>query len=311
MTREKGNRRAPRAAPQASRTPEARRALLVGINYAGSSCPLQGCINDVKNVRRMLVSQYGYAETDIVELLEKQATRAAILREYKALLHSGADRLFFLYSGHGGYELCRSERAKTLRAKARELGLTREPGVARDPRVAREAGELDGRDETLIPYDYRSKGEIVDNELRELLCAAQLKAHVQLVAVFDCCHSGSGLDLAYTLDKSGRSLQKGRAYPPTEAKVILLSGCEDEQTSADALEEGERQGAMCFSLQLALARPLAQPLAEAEAGAKPRAALSWREMYAHVQCILKEREYDQVPRLTCGRWFDLDEELSL
>lgn len=262
----------------------------MGINYAGTESELKGCINDVKNVRRMLLGR-AYAETDITELLEKQATRVAILREFRALLESGADRMFFAYSGHGGYELCERERRKRAAALAKT--------------AARESGEQDARDETLVPYDYRSKGEIVDNELRAMIVAAALPERVQLVALFDCCHSGSGLDLAYTLTLHPKpppafSLRKNRAYPITSATVILLSGCEDAQTSADTREDGENQGAMTFSLLEVLR-------SHADSPSSP----SWRDVYVGVRNKLAEHHYSQVPCLTAGKWFDTSSAFTL
>lgn len=257
-----------------------KRALIVGINYAGTDSELKGCINDAKNVRRLLVTRFGYAETDITELLEGDATRAALMKEFKKLLASGADRMFFSYSGHGGYELC--ERQRKARA-ARGI-------------VDREPGETDGRDETLVPYDYRVKGEVVDDELRSAIIAAKLRPHQQLVALFDSCHSGSGLDLAYSLSAGPLSLRKNRVYPLTAARVILLSGCEDAQTSADTREDGENQGALTFSFLNSL-----------EAMEHP----TWGQLYIQTRLTLREHKYTQIPCLTAGKWFSLSEEFTL
>ncbi len=257
-----------------------KRALIVGINYAGTDSELKGCINDAKNVRRLLVARFGYAETDITELLEGDATRAALMKEFKKLLASGADRMFFSYSGHGGYELCARQRA----ARAARGAAQREPG------------ETDGRDETLVPYDYRVKGEVVDDELRSAIVAAKLRPHQQLFALFDSCHSGSGLDLAYSLSADQLSLRKNRVYPLTAARVILLSGCEDAQTSADTREDGENQGALTFSFLNSL-----------EAMEHP----TWGQLYTQTRLVLREHKYTQIPCLTAGKWFSLGDEFTL
>ena len=58
--------------------------------------------------------------------------------------------------------------------------------------------EADGQDETIIPLDYEKEGQIVDDQLHEILVAG-LPQGVRLTAIMDCCHSGSVLDLPYTV----------------------------------------------------------------------------------------------------------------
>mmetsp|Transcript_14310 Transcript_14310/g.11956 ORF Transcript_14310/g.11956 Transcript_14310/m.11956 type:complete len:193 (-) Transcript_14310:61-639(-) len=41
------------------------RALLIGINYYGSSCELSGCIPDVHNMKRLLIETYHWNPNDI------------------------------------------------------------------------------------------------------------------------------------------------------------------------------------------------------------------------------------------------------
>lgn len=49
-----------------------RKALLIGINYEGTSSALKGCHNDVRNVSKFLVERYGYKEEDMVLLLDER-----------------------------------------------------------------------------------------------------------------------------------------------------------------------------------------------------------------------------------------------
>jgi uncharacterized caspase-like protein len=86
----------------------AKRALLVGINYPGTKAELQGCVNDVWNMHRALVGNFGFSEDNIRVLIDTddrylQPTGANIRRALTDLI-SGArpgDILFFHYSGHG------------------------------------------------------------------------------------------------------------------------------------------------------------------------------------------------------------------
>ncbi|OXG95521.1 metacaspase [Cryptococcus neoformans A2-102-5] len=86
-----------------------RKALLIGINYIGSSAQLAGCINDVHNVQKFITERYGYQLDDIVMLTDDindartMPTRDNIIKAMKWLV-GGAQRddaLFFHYSGHG------------------------------------------------------------------------------------------------------------------------------------------------------------------------------------------------------------------
>lgn len=87
-----------------------KRAVLVGCNYASTpSASLHGCINDASCLRHLLVTRFGFLESDIVLLLDTSPfasqwpTRANILWHANAL-SSGAregDSLFFSFSGHG------------------------------------------------------------------------------------------------------------------------------------------------------------------------------------------------------------------
>ena len=54
--------------------------------------------------------------------------------------------------------------------------------------------ERDGKDETLIPVDYKTKGQITDDVVLSNL-VLDVPAGAMLTAVIDACHSGTVLDL--------------------------------------------------------------------------------------------------------------------
>lgn len=60
----------------------------------------------------------------------------------------------------------------------------------------------DGYDETLVPLDYETAGQIRDDDLF-LTLIGKMPRDVQLTCVMDCCHSGSVLDLPYTFIADG------------------------------------------------------------------------------------------------------------
>ncbi|CAG8502324.1 8737_t:CDS:2 [Racocetra fulgida] len=92
--------------------------------------------------------------------------------------------------------------------------------------------EEDGFDETIVPVDYSQNGQI---EMHEIM-VKPLQEGVRLFGIFDSCHSGSALDLPYTY--STRGLIKAPK---------ALTEDKDEQTSADAYEEGRNTGAMSYA----------------------------------------------------------------
>jgi hypothetical protein len=62
--------------------------------------------------------------------------------------------------------------------------------------------EKDGYDETLVPLDYGSAGQIRDDDLYNIL-VAPMKEGVFATCIMDCCHSGTVLDLPYTFIADG------------------------------------------------------------------------------------------------------------
>lgn len=138
-----------------------RKALLVGINaYPGS--PLRGCINDVMQMKDLLRRYYGFADEDFRLMLDEQATLAGIQAGLGWLAQGGneADAVrVFHFSGHGTY-------------------------------IADTSGdEPDGRDECLVPYNYKAVGVLSDDALKILYDRFPRSGNLTLV--MDSCHSGT------------------------------------------------------------------------------------------------------------------------
>lgn len=229
-----------------------RKALLVGCNYPGSEAPLNGCMNDVFNIKRFLIDHFGYEEGNICVLGDSESsdgqvgealsTRANIIRYIEWLVSDAEpdDSLFFHYSGHGSNQ--------------DDL----------------DGDEYDGKDESICPTDYATAGVLVDDELHALL-VRPLPEGAGLTALFDSCHSGSVLDLPWTYETSGAIKEpddlQGEAedeavaidahqkrFKWSPADVISLSGCRDSQTSADATFGGVPSGALSYAFIRAFAK---------------------------------------------------------
>jgi hypothetical protein len=155
-----------------------RKALLIGINYIGSKHQLKGCINDVKNIKQFLL-QHEYKEEDMVILTDdlepaSQPTRANMLRGMQWLVKDAKpnDSYFFHYSGHGG--------------------LT--PDLNGD--------EESGKDDVIYPLDFEQAGPIIDDDIHDIM-VRPLPQGARLTALFDCCNSGTALDLPYFYSTKG------------------------------------------------------------------------------------------------------------
>jgi len=215
------------------------RAVLVGINYIGTSSQLSGCINDVRKVSKFLTEQVGFLPEEITVLTDDQAKTSALYPSRANMLAAftkaageikqAGDVLFVHYSGHGAY--------------LRQSAAKRQQG-----------DEDDGQDETLCPADYATAGFIIDDDLRKIL-VDPLPAGAVCRVLFDQCHSATALDLRYTYAPanaialgSGLRKTKNAKIPLCRADVKSLSGCLDAGTSADSWIDGAATGALTYAV---------------------------------------------------------------
>ena len=199
-----------------------KKALLIGINYTGTENELYGCINDANCIKERITNK-GFTDiTVLTDLTEKKATRNNILNEFTSLLSNSqeGDLLFFLYSGHGSYD------------------------------IDRNGDEKIGYDQTIVPCDLNV---IIDDELKSII-QNNLKKGVTLFAMFDSCFSGSVLDLRYQYMDSLNydKFTENEKQLETNGDVFMISGSTDKQTSADSVFNNKANGAMTWSLLEAL-----------------------------------------------------------
>jgi hypothetical protein len=258
----------PKQVTNANNSNNSKKALLIGINYTGTQNELYGCINDVNSIKERIVKQ-GFSDNNIrilTDLTSNKANRVNILEEFKNLLinSKAGDFLFLLYSGHGSY--------------------------TRD----RNGDERNGYDELIVSCDLQG---ILDDELKSLI-QTYLKADVTLFAMFDSCCSGSVLDLKYQYLDS-LNYDKYTENPndlETVGNVFMISGCTDEQTSADAVINNKATGAMTWSLL---------------EGLKQNPNCSWRELIKTMRDLLKKSEYTQIPQLSSGLFVNIDNKVFI
>jgi chaperonin cofactor prefoldin len=196
-------------------------ALLIGINYVGTPNQLRGCVPDVVNVGKMLVRR-GYSKlTFLVDesidtlqfgvdvISRNKPTKANMVKCIKDILRSSnaGDTVVIQYSGHGTSVPCY------------------------------DGTEEDGKNEALCPLDMDRVGMLIDDELHDIMFN-NIKDGVKLRCIFDACHSGTALDLPFTRDLSNSVGVNMNPKKDHNEDIVMLSGCKDNQTSADTKEGG-------------------------------------------------------------------------
>jgi hypothetical protein len=252
-----------------SATPGLKRALLVGINYVGTSYELYGCINDAKNMMAQLQGYFPMCRdyrliTDETPVKPTKANIMAAIDWLVTGLQPG-ENVMFHYAGHGG-------------------------------RVRDKNGdEVTGLDSCIYPVNGGRMETIIDDELRAAL-ASRIPAGSKCLVVLDCCHSGTAVDLrcqwqAISADKL--VFTENQRYPKTAGSVLFLSGCRDTQTAADTVGKDDRP---CGAMTMALL----------ETWKAYGAGIKLKYLLWDVRKFLRDYGYSQVPELTTGAFMDMN-----
>ncbi|CAG8452978.1 4540_t:CDS:2 [Paraglomus brasilianum] len=141
-----------------------------------------------------------------------------------------------------------------------------------------------------LPYTYSTKGIVKDPGILKAGGSALFYAGISylqgdLKVAKDNIHSFT------KKAKDGKVIsQRNKANKSSKADVIMLSGCKDLQTSADAFEAGKSTGAMSFALISTV---------------KQKYPLTYQELLNSVRDILAEK-YLQKPQLSASHEIDID-----
>jgi hypothetical protein len=213
-------------------------------------------------------------------------TRSNILAGFRALLQGAksGDELWFHFSGHGSLV----------------------NDASRD--------EESGQDSCICPIDVARAGFISDDVIRSNLAALVPKG-VRLYMVLDACHSGTGCDLRYKYDDASYltsrlttlpekyvpndwSLQQTnyefKRYDKTAGEVFCISGCQDEQTSADAFLGGQASGVVTYLLLNCLNN-------------NSESTYKWKHLLKDICCGEKVNRFTQRTALTSGNALNLED----
>lgn len=200
-------------------TADTKRALVIGIGeQADKNWAKINGDKDVPYVKEMLKNA-GYR--DVSTLINKQATKAAIVQSFKKLTAKckTGDTVYIHFSGHGQL-------------------VTDVNG-----------DEDDGWDEAWIPYDAylnygkndRGEKHLIDDEINVLLTAIRKKIGKsgKLLVVVDACHSGdSSRDIEGETVRGVKEefvipIKKRRKSAKAPEQWIILSACEDFQLNQE------------------------------------------------------------------------------
>ena len=171
----------------------------------------------------------------------------------------------------------------------------------------RNGDELDDNlDEILCPYDLDWNNPLTDDVLAAIL--KNLPKGVLFTMVCDACHSGTmtrstrlgnphgeyprfiippfdirSRSLDRELPKRKLGVKPVRGNKDTGQNHVLISGCKDNQTSADAYIDNKYQGAFTWALTTAI---------------KENPSITFRAAHARAVRLLSDRRYAQIPQLS-------------
>jgi metacaspase-1 len=265
----------PQAAPPNAPKAHARKlALLVGISKyqrRGASTEWSNLNTglDLELLQKALIEKFRFEPADILVLRDEKATRDGIiagLRNLSARAGKG-DVVFFHYSGHG------------------------------DSIPDDNGDEVDGKDESLVPFDYVSKRDpaknIRDDEIGKILDELKRKQPASVTVSLDSCYSGT----ATRGDDAGRGggddapkpenespsglLDKNASYP---ASYVFLAAASPRQTAKEIPYDSKQQIGI---YTLALVRALNE--------ATPQT--TYRDLFERINDIITSARGDQNPQL--------------
>ncbi|PVV04972.1 hypothetical protein BB560_000509 [Smittium megazygosporum] len=289
-----------------------KRALLIGINYTGSKFRLRGCINDVHRMKKFIIERFNFREEDMILLTDDQQnpnripTRDNLLKAMKWLVHDARpnDSFFFHYSGHGSRVESKDE------------------------------DELDGQDSTICPVDFEKNGMIIDNDMNTIM-VRHLPPGARLTAIFDCCHSGTALDLPFTYSTKGKLknstgaeyagsslLEAGKLYLKGDTQSAIQGAFNSAKlfvTADEKIEKARKEKSSAADVVMFSGCKDTQTSADAKEDLNFTGAMSWaftgsmydnsRQTYIQLLNDIRERlkgKYAQLPQLSTGRIMDMN-----
>lgn len=288
-----------------------KRALCVGINrFADRELPpLRGAVNDARTVSLMLVRDFGFDPANVRVLTDERATRAAFLDGVAALVDGAraGDELVLFASTHGshvpdqdgddedGYD-------EVLVAHDHDW----ERAVLTDDEIARALARLPDGARLAAIWDTCHAGTMEDTASASYRTRAIERPRGLADGVEVLGYRYLPLPDRYDVARHTRAVRrkperrrKPKKPPPGAEAVaagalvhdafpaVSLSGCADDETSADASFGGICEGAFTHAMLDVLRRT--------------RDELTWEELHARTGALMKKLGIKQAPQLHLPR----------
>lgn len=259
-------------------------ALLIGINYFNSENSLNGCINDIVNMKNTLITKMGYNSKNIIMLrddstdIKYKPTKNNILYNiYRMIVLAKKNQISELlihYSGHGTY--------------------------VQDT----DGDENDSKDECIVPCDFEDMGVISDDTLQYYL--SLLPNRTFCFCLFDSCHSGTVLDLQHSFNSESRIWETNNRKVLNN-NIILISGSKDDQYSSDfynnfisntnIFPDNQSMGALTCSFLITLYNY--------------NYTIRLKDIIGEIQNFMTTNNFEQVPQMTASSAYSKDLYLCL
>jgi predicted transcriptional regulator len=235
------------------------KALLIGIDYLDSiDNHLHGCINDIEDVKNMLIVNYKYLPKNIIMLSDISGqsydllpTHANIISNLNRIIKSSkyCNEIWIHYSGHGSRIIDISDNTlvdssdNTLVDSSDNTLVDSSDNTLVDSSVNLLVDSshnllvdisdnlIPHLEDIIVPLDYETNGIIKAFDIYSILKNSECKTF----AVFDCCNSATITDLPwsfnYNISSDTYSTIRNNSNIIKNQNIIALSGCKDNQTS--------------------------------------------------------------------------------
>lgn len=249
-------------------------AFMCGVNIFQSGNNLRGCVNDVMDVRERLVHKYAFKPDNIRVLTDTRATTKAQLEHIDWLISCcdavEHDLLVWDNSSHG------------TRFRIRH------------------GDNLDNYEQDVIcPHDFDwDKNFISADMIHERF--DRIPPNTTMIFISDSCASGN-LVKVLTDSKSksiippedilarsiGRDIELKRVEDYVSkidsVNILFLSGCQSQETSADAYIKGRYNGALTAALKAVMD--------------VDNSDMTWKEAHQIILHFLEQNDFEQHPQL--------------
>ncbi|CAN8096795.1 unnamed protein product [Discula destructiva] len=316
-----------------------KKALIIGINYTGSEHALNGCINDAFNVRDFLVNERGFSDdpSNMVIMTDDPENEGTsfwpngenMLAAFKWLTsyNEPGDSCWLSYSGHGGQvkdtdddrptgfddTICPVDFPENGQITSDQLHRVIVSPMNPECRLTILFDCCHSGSACELPFVFRpdadgnvnlmdklKKGAGLVRAAQELMQGGWSRDKVSDAKMllggatdfFNSLHHMRG----HETDEDGLAAENFQEDWETEGKdVWMFSGCRDDQTSADATISGAATGAMSWAFI---------------------GTMKENPEMSYIQVLQDTRErllnnYQQIPQLSCGGHYDLDQPLQL